>query len=145
MQNSTEFTGQQGLSNMAIIIISAQMNRTAIQRGEIRASKDVRKHFKFPEGCGTVEFEVSDELGDSYTLKAKRRMEEEYPKETIAGLKTYIRAKELVRGDRITISKVRNEVKVFRAVFRPPLYSINYEKAAQGDGNFAGGAEAGEN
>ncbi|GKV32857.1 hypothetical protein SLEP1_g41422 [Rubroshorea leprosula] len=129
---------------MAIIIISAQMNLTAIHRGEINASKEVRKHFKFPEARSTVEFEVSDELGDRYTLKAKRRMKERYPKEAIAGLKTYIRAKDLVQGDRITISKVGSEVKVFGAVFCPPLYSIHYEKKAQGGGNFAG-AEAGEN
>ncbi|GLT60163.1 hypothetical protein SLA2020_329420 [Shorea laevis] len=95
------------------------MNLTAIHRGEINASKEVRKHFKFPEACSTVEFEVSDELGDRYTLKAKRRMKERYPKEAIAGLKTYIRAKDLVQGDRITISKVRSEVKVFGAVRIP--------------------------
>ncbi|GLU11615.1 hypothetical protein SLE2022_283510 [Rubroshorea leprosula] len=121
-----------------ITIISAQLNLTAIHRGRISASKEVRKHFKFTEGSTTVEFEVSDELGDRYTLKTKRRMEEKYPKEAIAGFKTYIRAKDLVQGDRITISKVGNEVKVFGAVFRPPLYSIHYEKAAQGGENFAG-------
>ncbi|GKV32855.1 hypothetical protein SLEP1_g41420 [Rubroshorea leprosula] len=120
------------------------MNLTAIHRGEISASKEVRKHFKFPEGCSTVEFEVIDELGDRYTLKAKRSKKVKYPKEAIAGLKTYIRAKDLVQGDRITISKVGNEVKVFGAVFRPPPYCIHYEKAAQGGGNFVG-AEAGEN
>ncbi|GLT48774.1 hypothetical protein SLA2020_223760 [Shorea laevis] len=120
------------------------MNLTAIHRAEINASKEVRKHFKFPEACSTVEFEVSDELGDRYTLKAKRRMKERYPKEAIAGLETYIRAKDLVQGNRITISKVGSEVKVFGAVFRPPLYSIHYEKKVQGGGNFAG-AEAGGN
>ncbi|GKV32858.1 hypothetical protein SLEP1_g41423 [Rubroshorea leprosula] len=127
-----------------ITIISAQLNLTAIHKGEISASKEVRKHFKFTEGSTTVEFEASAELGDRYTLKAKRRMEEKYPKEAIAGLKTYIRAKGLVPGDRITISKVGNEVKVFGSVFRPPLYYIHYEKAAQGGGNFAGSG-AGEN
>ncbi|GLU02115.1 hypothetical protein SLE2022_193820 [Rubroshorea leprosula] len=116
---------------MAIIpIISAQINLTAIDKGEISASKEVRKHFKFPEGCGSVEFEVIGELGEMYMLKAKRRMREYYPKEAIAGLKTYIQAKGLVEGDRITIFKEGNEVKVFGAVLRPPVYSIRHEKAA---------------
>ncbi|GLT43310.1 hypothetical protein SLA2020_172700 [Shorea laevis] len=124
-------------------IFSAQLNPTAIQRGEISASKEVREHFNFLEGISTVGFEVGDQLGHSYALKAKkRRMEERYPKEVIAGLKTYIQEKGLVQGDRITISRVD---KLFGAVL-PPTQScfIHYEKAAQGGANFAG-AEAGEN
>ncbi|GLT48765.1 hypothetical protein SLA2020_223700 [Shorea laevis] len=120
---------------MATIIISAQINFTAIRRGEINCSKEIRKHFKFPEACNTVEFEVTDELGDRYTHKAKRRMTERYPQKAIAGLETYIRAKALVQGDRITISKVRDEVKEFGVVLRPPLYSIHHEKTAQGGGS----------
>ncbi|GKV07793.1 hypothetical protein SLEP1_g19514 [Rubroshorea leprosula] len=127
-----------------IIVISAQINLTAINKGEISASKEVRNHFKFPQGCGSVEFKVIDELGEMYTLKAKRRMRGDYPKEAIAGLKTYIQAKGLVEGDRITIFKEEKEVAVFGAVLgRSVRYSIRHEKAAQGGGNFTG-AEAGE-
>ncbi|GLU11617.1 hypothetical protein SLE2022_283520 [Rubroshorea leprosula] len=100
------------------------MNLTAIHRGEINASKEVRKHFKFPEACSTVEFEVSDELGDRYTLKAKRRMKERCLKEAVAGLKTYIRAKDLVQG--VELPSPRWEMKLKCLVqFSVPHFTLS--------------------
>ncbi|GKV32865.1 hypothetical protein SLEP1_g41430 [Rubroshorea leprosula] len=128
---------------MAVIttIISAQLNLTAIRWGEVSASKEVRKYFEFPEGDRIVHFEVRDERGKGYKLRAKKRMGEKYPKEVITGLAKYIQETHLVQGDKITISMVD---KLFGGVLSPPSYYIRYERAAQGGGNFAG-AEAGEN